>query len=39
MAENKGNSRIKYTAFEFFDFFRKNINLFAEKFNFSKYAN
>lgn len=29
---NKPNSTQKYTPEEFFDFFRKNINLFAEKF-------
>ena len=29
---NKPNSTQKYTPAEFFDFFRKNINLFAEKF-------
>ncbi|SUX43565.1 hypothetical protein [Chryseobacterium indoltheticum] len=29
---NKPNTNVKYTPAEFFDFFRKNINLFAEKF-------
>ncbi|QQV02280.1 MULTISPECIES: hypothetical protein [Chryseobacterium] len=29
---NKPNTNIKYTPSEFFDFFRKNINLFADKF-------
>ncbi|UKB82213.1 hypothetical protein LF887_14495 [Chryseobacterium sp. MEBOG06] len=30
---NKPGTNVKYNPVEFFDFFRKNINLFAEKFN------